>query len=128
MSLTATEEKHPTESDGKLSRQTVGETSSSGFDPQAQTDKNGTKGMSVIAIASTNILRLSDLRLRTHLVGSPVSPDYRLFAGLDVLGITYVLVRNQLKPRRNDTIDLLTLGHFCVPKIYPNVDFKGCFK
>ena len=39
-----------------------------------------------------------------------------------------LLVRNQLKPRRNDTIDLLTLGHFCVPKIYPNVNFKGCFK
>ena len=39
-----------------------------------------------------------------------------------------VLVRNQSKPRRNDTIDLLTLGHFCVPKMYPNVDFEGCLK
>ena len=39
-----------------------------------------------------------------------------------------VLVKNLLQTQRNDTIDLRTLGHFCVPKIYPNVDFKGCLK
>ena len=39
-----------------------------------------------------------------------------------------LLAKNLLQPRKNDTIDLLTLGHFCVPKIYPNVDFKGCLK
>ena len=35
-----------------------------------------------------------------------------------------MLEQNLLHQRRNDTIDLLTLGHFCVPKIYPNVDFN----
>ena len=39
-----------------------------------------------------------------------------------------VLVKNLLQPQRNDTIDLRMLGHFCVPKIDPNVDFKGCLK
>ena len=39
-----------------------------------------------------------------------------------------VLVKNILQPQINDTIDLRTLGHFCVPKLYPNFDFKGCLK
>ena len=39
-----------------------------------------------------------------------------------------LLVKNLLNTQRNDTIDLRTLGHCCVPKIDPNVDFKGCLK
>ena len=42
--------------------------------------------------------------------------------------VALVLVKNLLQPQRNGTIDLRTLGHFCITIIYPNVDFKGRLK